>query len=270
MQRVVLSNINYQKVLHPKDVSGIALVKKVSHFEDFLNETIVRFQEIYSDVIYTGNGFEISEESGSEIYAQYEEACEILKMENPPILSSFWNYIISSDSLGGKTGRVLLTTGAVDVLSKDELYFLLGHELGHILCGHKPYQTLLEMLYHPIIYDIDHFNIASLIKFPLLQWYRDSHYTADRMGLLCCQDIQVAISAMIKMAGCPKKYHNAINVDAFIKQAEAFNRDNSGRLARMMREFSIRACSMPWLVVRAKELLDWYNSGEYQQIVNNA
>lgn len=270
MQRVVLSNIDYQKVLHPKDASGIAWVKKVPHFEDLLNKSVVRFEEVYSDVIYTGNGFEITSESGSEVYFQYLEACKILQMENPPVLNSLWEYRISSDSLGGKKGRIMLTTGAVDVLSKDELNFMLGHELGHILCGHKPYQTLLEILYSPFLDAVDTFSIASIIKMPLLEWFRISHYSADRVGLLCCQDIKVALSAMIKIAGCPLKYHDSINVESFIKQAEDFERNSSGTLTSLMKDFSVRAVSMPWLVVRAKELLDWYNSGEYQRIIDNA
>lgn len=270
MPRIVLSNIDYQKVLHPKDASGIAWFKKVPHIEDFLNKSVVRFEEVYSDVIYTGNGFEMTSESASEAYSQYIDACEILQVKNPPILSSLWEYRISSDSLGGKKGRIMLTTGAFDVLTKNEFDFLLGHEIGHILCGHKPFQTLLEILYSPFLNSVDKFSIASIIKMPLLEWFRISHYSADRVGLLCCQDINIALSAMIKMAGCPLKYHDSINVVSFIKQAEEFERTSSGTLTKLMKEFSVRACSMPWLVVRAKELLDWYNSGEYQKIIDNA
>ena len=270
MQRIVLSKIDYRNVLHPKDASGIAWVKKVPHFEDLLNKSVVRFEELYSDVVYTGNGFEITSESGSEVYSQYLEACKILHVVNPPILTSLWEYRISSDSLGGKKGRIMLTTGAIDVLTKEEFNFLLGHELGHILCGHKPYQSLLEILYSPFLDSVDRFNIASVVKFPLLEWFRISHYSADRVGLLCCQDINVALSAMIKMAGCPKKYHNNINVESFIKQADEFERNCSGTLNSLIEKFSVRAGSMPWLVVRVRELLDWYNSGEYQKIIDNA
>ena len=73
-----------------------------------------------------------------------------------------------------------------------------------------------------------------------------------------------------KMAGCPKKYHNNINVDSFIKQADEFERNCSGTLNSLIEKFSVRAGSMPWLVVRVRELLDWYNSGEYQKIIDNA
>lgn len=270
MNRAILSHLDPKKVLHPKDISGIAAVRKHKNIERFLNATIVKFDEVVSNVVYTGHGFEINSESTPYIYNQFVEDCHILGTEDVPILSAMWRYGVSSDSIGGKRTRIILTSGAIDLLEKEELDFLFGYEIGHIICGHKPYQTMLEMLYHPIINDIDHFNLASLVKMPLLQWFRDSHYSADRMGLLCCQDINVALRTMMKIAGYPKKYYNNININSFIQQAENFEKENGERLTKMIEKFSIQACSMPWLVVRAKELLDWYNSGEYQKIIDNA
>lgn len=270
MSRVILSHLDPMKVLHPKDVSGISALRRFESFEKFLNATVVKYDEVVSNVIYTGHGFEINSESCPNVYNQLLEDCRILGADDIPIISAMWRYGISSDSIGGKKTRIILTSGAVDLLEQGELDFLLGYEIGHIICGHKPYQTMLEMLYHPIINDIDHFNLASLVKMPLLQWFRDSHYSADRIGLLCCQDINIVLRAMMKMAGYPKKYYENINPDSFIRQAENFDRKNSDRYTKLVEKFSIQACSMPWLVVRAKELIDWYNSGEYQRIIENA
>ena len=72
------------------------------------------------------------------------------------------------------------------------------------------------------------------------------------------------------MSGIPKKYYDRINTDAFIKQAERFDNSTQGTFDKLVKEFSVRACSMPWLVLRAKYLLDWYKSDEYQQIIDNA
>ena len=105
---------------------------------------------------------------------------------------------------------------------------------------------------------------------PLLNWYRVSDFSADRMGLLCCQDINVALSTMIKMAGLPKKYYNQAHIKSFIQQAVDFNRTYSGMMDNIIKYLSINAACMPWLVLRASELLSWYNSGEYQRIINKS
>ena len=110
---------------------------------------------------------------------------------------------------------------------------------------------------------------ASLVKLPLFEWYRKSDYTADRIGLLCCQDINVALSTMIKKAGLPRKYYDQINIDGFIQQARDFNENYTGTLNVIVKNLTIRSAEFPWLVDRAAKLLDWYEHGNYNQIVNS-
>ena len=109
---------------------------------------------------------------------------------------------------------------------------------------------------------------ASIIKLPLLEWYRKSDYTADRVGLLCCQNINVALSVMIKKAGLPKSCYDQINIPAFIQQARDFHENYTGVADKIVKAISIRSAEFPWLVNRASKLLEWYESGEYEQIVN--
>ena len=164
---------------------------------------------------------------------------------------------------------MVFPSGSIDLLTAEELNFLIGHELGHMKCGHKTYHMLTEAMYRPMVGSDMEF-IMSLIKMPLLNWYRVSDFTADRMGLLCCQDIEVAIKTMIKMAGLPKKYHNQIHIESFIQQAIDFNKNHSGFFDEMVKYLSINAACMPWLVLRASELLIWYQSGEYDRILNKS
>ena len=270
MSKVILTHLDPKQILHPDDQSQLAWIRNHKGFETLLNKSVVKYQEMFSNVEYTGNGFEINENSLPQLHCQLVDACNVLGLEDIPKMSSFWEYFISSDSIGGKKNRIIITTGTIDLMDEKEIDFILGHEIGHIRCGHKPYQMLLELLYSPIINDVDQFNIASVIKLPLLDWYRVSHYSADRMGLLCCQDIDVALKAMIKMAGCPKRVYDNINIDAFIKQTEEFENYTKDFWTKLMKDFTIKAASMPWLVLRARKLLDWYNSGEYQRIIDNA
>ena len=87
--------------------------------------------------------------------------------------------------------------------------------------------------------------------------------------LLCCQDINVALSTMIKKAGLPRKYYDQINIDGFIQQARDFNENYTGTLNVIVKNLTIRSAEFPWLVDRAAKLLDWYEHGNYNQIVNS-
>lgn len=265
--RTAIKGLDVSTILHPEDKSTMDTLKKIPGFKTIVDKTVGSIMEKYAAVEYAGNGINVSSQCLTTLNSQIREACRLLDMEEVPNCSINWFYHIGSFSVGDKSSRIVFPSGSIDLLTVEELNFLIGHELGHIKCGHKTYHMLTEAMYRPMV-GTDLELIMSLIKMPLLNWYRVSDFTADRVGLLCCQDIEVALKTMIKMAGLPKKYHNQIHIKSFIQQAIDFGKNHSGVFDEMVKYLSINAACMPWLVQRASELLIWYQSGEYDKILN--
>ena len=69
------------------------------------------------------------------------------------------------------------------------------------------------------------------------------------------------------MAGLPLKYFESINENAFLEQAENFERMHKDFLAGTMQNLSILTSTHPWTVYRAAELIKWIKSGEYDRII---
>lgn len=266
--RKVLRNIKVEEILHDDDKSVINKLNLIPGFKSFLNTTVGAVREAYCNVEAAGDGWLITQQSSPELYGRLKEACRVLNVRDIPRFSSEWFYMPSSVSSGRENFRIILTSGAIDLLDETEQLFFLGHELGHNLCGHKPYQMLLESLYLPMA-EIQNVKVwATIIKVPLLDWYRKCDLTADRMGLLCCQDLNAALRTMIKRAGLPKKYYKSINIPAFLKQAEEFETKYTGTVNTMAKTLALNSSAFPWMVHRAAELVKWYQSGEYQRILN--
>lgn len=238
-------------------------------FQDFLRSTTSKYREAYNEVENQGEGINITEESLPKMYHELERSCEVLGIKDIPAYSTDWFYGPYHFSNGETHRRIVMMSGSADLFTEPEMAFVLGHELGHMACGHKPYHMLLETFYMPFLNDPAFQAWASIIKLPLLEWYRISDYTADRMGLLCCQDIHSALSTMIKKAGLPKKCYDNINVESFVEQARHFNADLTGTMDKVVKILSIRSAEFPWLVVRAGKLLEWYESDEYRQIIES-
>lgn len=238
-------------------------------FQDFLRSTTSKYREAYNEVENQGEGINITEDSLPQMYHELERSCEVLGIKDIPAYSTDWFYGPYHFSNGETHRRIVMMSGSADLFTESEMAFVLGHELGHMACGHKPYHMLLETFYMPFLNDPAFQAWASIIKLPLLEWYRISDYTADRMGLLCCQDINSALSTMIKKAGLPKKCYDNINVESFIEQAKHFNADLTGMMDKVVKILSIRSAEFPWLVVRAGKLLEWYESEEYKQIIES-
>lgn len=303
--RKLLHNLDYTLVLHPDDkktidwLNGLKVPYKTSMdfiraiarnpfdhnlkewyemfktglvyytFQDFLRATTSRYREAYNEVENQGEGINITPDSLPQMYRQLENCCDTLGITDVPAYSTDWFYGPYHSSNGETHRRIVMMSGSADLFNDAEMTFVLGHELGHMACGHKPYHMLLESFYMPFMDDPTFKAWATIVKMPLLEWYRISDYTADRVGLLCCQDINAALSTMVKKAGLPKKCYDSIDIDGFVQQARSFDEDLTSWMDKAVKVLSIRSAEFPWLVVRAGKLLEWYESGEYQQIVNN-
>ena len=192
-----------------------------------------------------------------------ENAGAALGMQELPALYLQYYYAINAFTTGKKEPLVVVYSGTIDLLEEDELQYIIGHELGHILSDHVLYHMMVQGL-------VDFINLPAkdLIELPLYYWSRMSELTADRAGLLACQDLNTAIRAMIKMAGLPQSQYDKINVQAFIDQARDFNEKNTGFLDETFKFIAIANSYHPWLVLRAAELLKWVESGEYDRIIS--
>lgn len=271
MSRVVLSNLNPQSVIHPEDSSAIiSIVENIPGVRTAL-ESVGEFYGKWTAIDYMGNGVVATGESMPELYRHFVDTCNIIGLKEIPELATEWAYFISSYTVGGSKLRIVLSSGAIDLLDKDGQAFLMGQEIGHIVSGHLPYHMMLELLYTPVVDNPVFSLIAGTVRMPLLDWYRKSHYTADRFALLCCQDIDVALRTMMKMAGLPQKYFESVDPKSFILQAEEFSDlQTNSFVRRLMTRYMRNSAALPWLVDRARVLMDWYNSGEYQKIIDNA
>ena len=115
--------------------------------------------------------------------------------------------------------------------------------------------------------------IAVGLEAGLLYWYRMSELTADRAGLLACQDFETYINYLMKYAGSPKrhfdkKHDDQIDFDEFIRQAREFEAMDYDSLDKIAKTLTVIFKTHPWTVFRASELLKWHDSGEYQKILD--
>ncbi len=266
--RKTLICFHAEDIMHYKDKSTLDTLNKIPGFKKLLKVTVADMMEKMAAIEYSGNGLNINKSSSPKLYLALNQAARILDMDAVPAFSTEWHYSINAFSVGDQNKRLVLLSGAVDLLNEDELQFILGHELGHMKCNHMPYLMLTESLYTPITNSAMGSLILSTIKMPLMNWYRIADFTADRAGLLCCQDIKIALSSMIKMAGLPKSYYGQIDINSFIFQARDFKVNFSTNLDKVMKFISNNGTFHPWLVLRASELLDWYESGAYNTIIN--
>lgn len=270
MEKKKLFELNSQEYEHPVDRAALKYLSKLPGF-DTATKFLINWGYVKWHLIdLRGSNFHVTEQSCPELYNQVKSLAEILDVSTQdfPEIYTEWGYFINAYTTGCDQDTLLtIYSGAVDLLTKDQLDYIIGHELGHIKSKHVLYHVMAEMLANWA----SQFPIASDLIMPLriglAYWNRMSEFTADRAGLLACQDPEAAINSVIKMAGVPQKYFDSVSHDAFLEQAKKFEYLLSGPES-IIKNISVLDNTHPWTVLRAAELIKWIDSGEYERILN--
>ncbi len=269
-KKKILFGLDPKSYEHEFDKAALKAMKALPGFDTvvnfFLNWTYIKWHVIELQ----GSNFLVTRESCPELYDLVRDVADTLDLRPLPRFYTQWGYNINGYTTGYKEDTLLvLNSGAVDLLSEDELRYVVGHEGGHIRSAHTIYHVMGQ-LFNSAIGQIPIVgSLATPIYYALLYWIRMSEFTADRAGLLACQNIDAAISAIIKMSGLPQRYFENMNKEAFIKQATEFRQSFCGFTDKAIKTLTIAGSSHPWTVLRAAELLAWYESGEYQKVLDS-
>jgi len=97
---------------------------------------------------------------------------------------------------------VVLGEALLNALEEQELVALLGHELGHIGCGHMLYHTLAEIVLQGVSFSASVLGVPLLeapLRLALLSWRRESEVSADRASLLVTGSVDAVRSLLRKV-----------------------------------------------------------------------
>jgi Zn-dependent protease with chaperone function/predicted RNA-binding Zn-ribbon protein involved in translation (DUF1610 family) len=105
---------------------------------------------------------------------------------------------------------LVMNSGILRALTKNELMAVIAHELGHVKSGHMMYHTIAELLGGGISFSASLVGLDMLsipISLALLAWRRESEVTGDRASLLAVNNIDVLASLLSKLASGSSTAH---------------------------------------------------------------
>src|SRR5690606_1165900 len=111
-------------------------------------------------------------------------------------------------------------------LNDEQLYHLLGHELGHIKANHILYMSVARLLV-PLLEMIGRRtfglgDVASIgLVLALYEWYRQAEVSADRAGLLVSQSLDTSIDANLMLTAGPMRFREELNREAFAEDRKS-------------------------------------------------
>ena len=286
--RLRITFVAREELQHPSDTRALDVLKKMRGLDTLVRKVIEWGLEGGIRQELLANCVRVGPIQCPSLHRLYSECAEVLGVREPPELFVECNPHPASYTVGVSKAMVVVSTGLVEVMDDDELRFVLGHELGHHICQHTLYLTMaryisqLLALVGKLTLSVGEV-IGKGLEVALLSWSRVSDFSADRAGLLACQDLDAAIRALVKLSVPARRLWNEINVEELLRQAEeleaepAREEEPEGKLARLkarvarvsdrLRGLTIGRRTQPWPVLRIKELVSWARSDIYKAIL---
>src|SRR5947209_3335863 len=207
------------------------------------------------------------------LYNIMRESCEILDMPEPELYITN-NPFPNAFAGGVERPYITLRSSIVETLSDEQLYHLIGHELGHIKADHVLYMSVANILY-PLLEMIGRRtfglgDVASIaLVLALYEWYRQAEISADRAGLLVSQSFDLSVDANIAMTAGPNRLRHEMSREAYMDQARGYQDsgplESLGKILIWLILSSTYTHPMP--VHRTQALEKWYLSGVYDEIM---
>lgn len=127
------------------------------------------------------------------------EVCNSLKVSeefrvfitNQPVQGAW----IMTAMRSGEKNIITITSEMVMNLSDDELKFVIGHEIGHWLFNINDTRSLLNACYDGEE-NVPSFSLHNL----LATWKKLAEFSADRVGLVACNSLDSAMSALYRVS----------------------------------------------------------------------
>lgn len=210
------------------DYESERMLKDVYHVDDYLRKCteIARQKESSTQSVGTYNGVWLTPSLAPRLFNVLDRVTKNLRFDGSfkvlcvksPVLNAFAWWEPTPE---GNQGYIKIHSAALESLDDDELAFVLGHEIGHLIFNH-------DEAGHLRFWRNEGGEDVYYTKLPLMgdllyrEWEQKGEISADRMGVVAAQDLQASLRALVKVAyGLTEKNLDTTNtVDELLQQLE--------------------------------------------------
>ena len=266
--RKVFPGISSRAYEHPADRAALVTLRAVPGFDTFLRVMAGAFSERRVRALYLASSVRVGEQQFADVHRIHTDCIRILDLGWEPELYVSQDPRVNARTFGLDKPFVVLNTGLLDLLDDEELRVVVGHELGHVLSGHALYSSvlffLMELLRVGTWMPLGAIGLRAIVE-ALREWFRKAELSCDRAGLLVSQDPGAAMRVHMKIAGGARVQD--MNLVAFLEQAEEYTKAGDARDS-LIRILNLLGTTHPFSVLRALELKQWIEAGDYERILS--
>lgn len=263
-----LTQISPKAYEHPADRAATAALASVPMLDQVVRKLIELGYERALRQAYLGSSVRIGPKQLPDLHRLYEQVLVTLDMPDEYALYITNEPVTNAMAMGAGRPIIVLNSGLVNLGDDETLKVVLAHECGHILSDHVLYRTALLILLRltmsarlPMVAGLP----LMAVRYALLEWARAGELTCDRAAALVVRDPLPVCRTLMRLAGGAAT--DKLDLDAWLSQATDYHEGGSGveKLTRLWLDLGLTH-GMP--VRRAREVMEWVRSGDFNRIVD--
>jgi len=256
--------MNHKAIRIPLEIQiGQELYQQIQGkvLESILREAKVEKTENYFKNILQGHSFKVNEKLAPRLYESFLDVKQRLGFEEPiefyitnnPELNAFAVSRLEVD----ESHIININSGLIDKVDDDELKFIVGHEIGHLISNNANIAQLLNFVFQ------DQSQSPLMMQHKIAVWDKLSELTADRFGFIACGRLDKVLSCFFKMA-------SGLSVERLNFDPKAFSLENEEILKYFKETGSGNLLSHPINPIRIKAVELFETSDLYRNLLAGA
>jgi len=163
----------------------------------------------------------------------------------------------------GSPDVIALSSRVLEAFLPDELRFVIGHELGHLVLDHfrfpMPALAQIEDMAGPMV------SRRNALR--LYLWARAAEHSADRAGLVCAGDPEAAARGFFKLASGLSSSQVSADLEAYSRQVESLASAPEARQKPRDDDDTLDCFSThPYSPLRVRAVVAFSRSDRYKQL----
>ncbi|MFD5826787.1 M48 family metallopeptidase [Lentzea sp. NPDC060358] len=266
--RVRFPGISPRAYEHPADRGALAVLRAVPAVAPIVKAVAGAFSERGERLVQIASSVRVGPKQYPDLHRLQNEIAAAFDLAEVPELFVRHSPVLNAGTRGIDKPFIVLNSALVERFDREQLRWVIGHEMGHAMSGHALYNTILERLIG--LRGALGWNAAGALAVrgviaALYEWQRKTELSGDRAGLLAGQDPRAALRVHLALAG---DVGDQVDIASFLEQAKEYEGEDIRDSVLKLMDNEHR--THPLAVVRAAELQRWAASEEYRTILTGS
>lgn len=240
-----MRNLNASIELERQLASQIYTALQGPVVEEVLRKTKISSDDTYWRSTMEGHSLKVQPELLPDFYGLCHEVKKRLQFDEPVEFyitgdSSVNAFSLASEDMGSPH-IVNVNSALFDLMTNEELRFVIGHELGHLINRDSALSRLIHFVFPP------NANVPVSLQYKIRLHEQLAELVADRYGYMATSNMEACVTAFFKMA-------SGLNLAKMNVSIEALIADNNRRLDYFLRDKGTSRSSHPVNPIRVKAL----------------